>query len=132
MTKIRLHVEDKVFEINERNAEVLADNGWVGPHPTDAGALLWTYLGNGTIVLGLEIDNTYERYDEEHTSFSDLVLPTPDEDDIAEDMDGWAVDNIQPFTGVGHEDGDSWYDVLVSASSKPELVPVGTKFDFGY
>lgn len=131
MTKIRLHVDDKVFEISERNAGVLTDNGWVGPHPTEDGALVWLYADR-TIVLTLEIDNKYELYADEHTSFIDVVLPAPDEDDVADDLDDWADDNIRPFTGVGHEDGDSWYDVLVTASSDPTLVAVDREFDFGY
>lgn len=84
-----------------------------------------------TITVDLTIENTYERYPDETTYRKGLVIPVPPakEDDAYED---WKYDHIHSETGVGHEDGDSWYDVTVTASSRPDVLPVGTTFDFGY
>lgn len=89
-----------------------------------------------TITISLEIDNTYELYDEVHTSVTDQVIPappidhlprTPDEEEL---WDIWAWEHINAFTGVGHERGNSWHDVVVTSCSLPWLV--GHEFNFGY
>jgi hypothetical protein len=79
------------------------------------------------ITVSLRIENTYELYDDVVTTVTDAVIPAPPANG---DTDEWAWDHIYPFTGVGHEDGDSWYDVEITASSDPALV--GRKFDWGY
>jgi hypothetical protein len=84
-----------------------------------------------TVTVDLTIENTYELYPDQTTYRKGLVIPVPpaEEDDAYED---WKYDHIHSQTGVGHEDGDSWYDVTVTASSRPDVLPVGTTFDFGY
>jgi hypothetical protein len=42
----------------------------------------------------------------------------------------WGREHIYQFTGTGRTDGDSWYDVTITASSRPELI--GRTFQFGY
>ncbi len=42
----------------------------------------------------------------------------------------WSWEYIHPFTGVGHAEGDSWYDVKVVGASDPTWV--GKTWDFGY
>lgn len=84
-----------------------------------------------TVTVDLTIVNTYELHPDQTTYRKDLVIPVPPaEDDPA--RDDWEQDHIFEQTGTGHTDGDSWYDVTVTASSRPDVLPVGTTFDFGY
>ena len=82
--------------------------------------------------LSLNITNTYEDGDKIKTQVTDVEVPDPDIDDIIDELNDWAQDNIFDFTGTGRTKGDAWYDVTVTASSRPDLVPVGREFDFGY
>jgi hypothetical protein len=87
------------------------------------------------ITLTLYVQNAYEHYeDEDHTI--EVTLPAPTARDImADDLDEWREDNIFPLTGSASgtkTKGNSWYDVEVKASSHPELIPVGTTWDWGY
>lgn len=85
----------------------------------------------GVVVVDLTVDNTYELYEDVQVKVHGAILPAPPEDQNSDEYSEWAHSNvIDPFTGVGHEDGDSWYDVKVTASSDPALV--GREFDFGY
>lgn len=84
-----------------------------------------------TITISLEIENTYELYDDVTTHKTDVVIPAPPTmEEGTSEYDDWAYDHIYSLTGVGHEDGDSWYDVTITACSEPELV--GRAFQFGY
>lgn len=90
------------------------------------------------ITLTLEIENSYELYDDFITVVNVQVPPPPAsgtyEGDAARDT--WEYDHIFDQTGsrdgVDRTRGDSWYDVTVVASSHPHLIPVGTMWDFGY
>lgn len=48
------------------------------------------------------------------------------------DWGEWDQDHIMPLTGTGRTDGDSWYDVTVTSSDRPDILPIGQTFDFGY
>jgi len=79
------------------------------------------------ISVSLRIENRYEFYETVVTEVTDEIIPAlaPDEDE-----QDWAQEFIYPWTGTGHTDGDSWYDVEVTTSSDPTMV--GRKYDFGY
>lgn len=81
------------------------------------------------ITFDLAIENTYEGGDTATTT-AKVVAPPPPED--PGERDEWAFKHIYPRTGTGRVSGDSWYDATVTASSHPDLLPVGTTFDFGY
>ena len=89
-----------------------------GVGPTDA-----------KITVSLEIENSYELYEDETTHVVDREVNAPS-DYSEETLDSWAYDVLFDFTGVGHTDGNSWYDVTITACSDPQLV--GKQFDFGY
>ncbi|WP_127498871.1 hypothetical protein [Actinoplanes solisilvae] len=82
-----------------------------------------------TATVRLYIENTYEFFGTQITTPTVTVtLPVPDEG--TDDRETWEYDNVFAHTGVGHTDGDSWYDVMIVESSAPELV--GLTFEFGY
>ncbi len=86
-------------------------------HEPDPAALL---------VVSLEIDNRYERYPSQTTYANDVEVARPVP---GEDLDDWAYRNLFDFTGVGHEDGLSWYFVTIKASTVHELV--GNEYEMG-
>lgn len=84
----------------------------------------------GEVTVLLEIENTYELYDGV-TTYAVVTVPAPPAVSDAT-YDDWKYDNFHEHTGVGYPDGDSWYDVIVLASSHPDLIAVGQEWDFGY
>lgn len=93
---------------------------------------------DGCVIVTLEVENTYELYPDANRTFRNAPLPIPpfgseptDPDD-QQAWDDWADEYIRDggYVGVGHEDGDSWYDVEITESSLPSLV--GETFDWGY
>lgn len=83
-----------------------------------------------TITISLEIENAYELYDDVTTYETDVTMPAPPADEDSQEYEDWAYTHIFALTGVGHEDGDSWYDVTVTACSDPALI--GRTFEWGY
>jgi hypothetical protein len=83
-----------------------------------------------TVTVSLTIENTYARYAPVTTYATDVVIPEPPPGLDMDPYDDWAFDHIYCFTGTGRTDGDSWYDVTITASSDPELV--GREFAWGY
>lgn len=81
------------------------------------------------ITISLTIENTYELYDDVTTYVYDALIPPPPPEGSPE-WDDWEYEHIHSWTGTGRTDGDSWYDVTVTACSDPSLV--GRTFDFGY
>lgn len=82
------------------------------------------------ITIKLEIENRYELYETQMT-YPEATIPAPPTlDETAWEYREWADEHIFDLTGVGHEDGDSWYDVKVLDSSEPALI--GRTFEFGY
>lgn len=81
------------------------------------------------IEITVRIENTYENGDEIVTVRT-ATVPAPPSDEG--ERDDWAYEHIHALTGTGRIDGDAWYDVEVTASSRPDLLPVGTTFEFGY
>jgi hypothetical protein len=82
------------------------------------------------ITVSLQIENKYELHEDVTTTVTDEVIPAPPADRKSQAFEDWAYKHIYAFTGVGHEDGDSWYDVVITACSDPTLV--GLTFEWGY
>jgi predicted DNA-binding transcriptional regulator YafY len=83
------------------------------------------------VTVSLTIENHYELYESVTTHVDDAPVEAPDPDDLAaDDLDDWATDQLYDYTGTDHVDGDSWYDVTITASSEPRLV--WKEFGFGY
>jgi hypothetical protein len=89
-----------------------------------------------TITISLHIVNAYEFYPSVEVCVIDEIVAgspidhLPQSDDEREAFDDWAYEQIYPFTGVGHSDGASWYDVTVTACSAVWLVR--QTFEWGY
>lgn len=85
------------------------------------------------ITISLEIENTYEEYDDVTTDAENIVIPVPPADDCESwEWDDWFQDHIVGWSGYGRPDGDSWYDFTVTASSDETIIAVGTTYDWGY
>lgn len=84
-----------------------------------------------TITLSMTVEHEYELYGPVTAYVVDAVVPAPPADEDSDEYDEWRQAYIiDAFTGVGRPDGDSWYDLTVTACSDPELV--GHTFDWGY
>jgi hypothetical protein len=88
------------------------------------------YLGPGVLLVSLRIENAYELYPDVVTIVENAVIPAPPAGHASSAFDDWADEYVRVFTGVGHEDGDSWYDVEITACSNSDLV--GKTFAWGY
>lgn len=81
------------------------------------------------IDVTLEILNIYEDGDQVVTHVETKIPPPPiDDDDAFED---WQQDHIFEHTGTGKTEGDAAYFVEITSSSRPDLLPVGTEYEFG-
>jgi hypothetical protein len=76
------------------------------------------------IDLTLKIENHYASGVVTTTAQAQVSEPPP-----FDDRADWEDDEIFPHTGTGKEDGDSAY--FVTSSSRPDLIPVGTEYEFG-
>jgi hypothetical protein len=83
-----------------------------------------------SITISLAIENRYEDGSMIPTSVVDAVIPAPPPDTDDEAISAWEWEHIYQFTGTGNTDGDSWYDVTVTACSDPTMI--GKTYDFGY
>jgi hypothetical protein len=83
-----------------------------------------------TVTVSLEIENTYLDGDTVITTVTDVVIPDPPADEDSDEYHEWGREHIFQFTGTGRTEDDSWYDVTITASSRPELI--GRTFQFGY
>lgn len=105
---------------------LLLDQGWV-PEATIVPGLDEA----GYLTISLTVLNMYEHYADVTTTFTDVRIPAPPDPDDQDAYESWRYEHIHdPFTGVGHVDGDSWYVVTVTACSDPDLV--GREFEFGF
>lgn len=80
------------------------------------------------IAVTLEIDNIYEDGESVQTIVETEVSPPIPEDDP--NYDEWVYGEIFEHTGTGKEEGDAGYFVKVTKSSRPDLLPVGTEYEF--
>jgi hypothetical protein len=82
------------------------------------------------IAVSLAIENRYEDDSVILTQVKDAVIPVTPRDGDAEAMDAWEYEHIFSFTGTGRTEGESWYDVTVTACSDRTLI--GKTYMFGY
>lgn len=87
------------------------------------------------IHIRTAVENTYELYDDVIT-YPEADVPEPPEPlsnlaVVSEAVSEWLYEHLFALTGVGHEDGLSWYDVTIVESSNPGLIPVGYVAQFG-
>lgn len=78
------------------------------------------------VALSLRIKNHYDTGTV--TTFETVNVPHPPYDE--EEREEWEQEHIFPATGTGQEHGDPSYDVTVTGSSQPDLIPVGTTYEF--
>lgn len=82
-----------------------------------------------TVTVSLSIGNHYELHPSVTTTVTDVTVPAPPPAEPATRRQEWATEHLLPFTGTGHTDGDSSYDLTITASSDTTLV--GATFTFG-
>lgn len=82
------------------------------------------------VTIALEIENCYDSGNKVVTKAITTIDPPP-ADRESQEYDDWEYNNIYCETGTGQESGDSAYFVLVTASSDPDAIPVGTEYEFG-
>lgn len=82
------------------------------------------------IRLHLKIENYYDG-DKVRTQADVLVPAPPQEPDTDDEMTDWEQEYIFEATGTGRTEGNSAYFVEVTASDCPDLIPVGTEYEFG-
>lgn len=71
--------------------------------------------------VSLHVVNRYELYDDAVRTFTDELMPLIPAETASHDG-GWTHELHDRFTGVGHEKGDSWYDITVTDCSLPEMI----------
>jgi len=87
------------------------------------------------IYVTLTIDNIYEDGEQIKTVVETTVDPppyplVPDFDSSSDEFCEWEQEEILQHTGTGKTEGDASYFVEVTESSRPDLIPVGTEFEF--
>ena len=82
------------------------------------------------LTISLDIENAYELYVDVNTRVVDAMIPVPPQDESRGAYQDWEEQFIIAWSGVGHDDGDSWYDLEVAACS--DLTLIGKTYSFGY
>lgn len=83
------------------------------------------------VTLTLHVDNDYELYGSVVTTPTVTVPAPPDRAKDEKAYDLWEYNHIFAATGTGRTEGDCAYFVEVTASDRPDLVAVGTEYEFG-
>ena len=81
------------------------------------------------VEVTLDIDNYYDG--DKIRTVVETEIPAPPEDKDGDEYQDWEYDHVFEHTGTGRTDGDSCYFVTVTKSSRPDLIPVGTEYEFG-
>lgn len=85
--------------------------------------------GVDTVVVELEIDNVYP--DETITTHWAGAIEAPwSDDEDSDDYQDWQNEIVFEKTGTGRTEGDAGYFVEVIQSSRPDLIPVGKKWEW--
>lgn len=108
--------------------DVLSLSDPAGGYQVGAG----TVEDDAVMVLSLSIENSYELFEDVTTSVVNAVVALPPAEADADAFGDWIQEALMSLTGVGHTRGDSWYDVTVTASSRPDLIAVDRVFTWGY
>lgn len=78
-------------------------------------------------VIDLSIQNIYPD-EVVTTTVTGLTVPAPDDYDT-ETLDAWAQQHLFEHTGTGRTDGESGYDITITASTDSRLLR--RTFEFG-
>ena len=92
------------------------------------------YLASYTPVeVILHIENHYPEAGEMIRTVVETTIPAPPFPPYtyAYEYEDWEQDFVFEHTGTGQEYGESAYFVEVTSSSRPDLIPVGTQYEFG-
>jgi len=82
------------------------------------------------VDVTLEIENVYPDETIRTTVETRIPIPPPPSESDYERQD-WEDEYIMPETGTGRTEGDAAYFVTVTKSSRPDVLPVGTEFEYG-
>lgn len=85
------------------------------------------FEGVPTLTFSMDIENAYTDFDPIDTRVVDGMIPAPENLD---DLEDWQAQYLNDFTGAGHVEGDSFYDMTITECSVAALV--GQTFDWGY
>lgn len=83
------------------------------------------------MTLDLKIENLYvDGYQETRNVSAQFTAPLIPMS--ADDLHDWASEHILPLTGTdsGRENVDAFYSVTVKGSDRPDIVPVGSEFEW--
>jgi hypothetical protein len=91
----------------------------------------------GTIRIAARVENYYLETGDTIPTKPVAELPAPpypvrQDMTLTDAMDAWLQDELFSMTGTGRTKGDATYDLVVTASSRPDLVPVGFTWQWGY
>jgi hypothetical protein len=91
------------------------------------------------IKLKARVENYYIGTGDEIITYPEAELPeppiplTPGASYFSGDAtDAWLQEHLFGMTGTGRTKGDATYDLTVTESSRPDLVPVGYTYAWGY
>lgn len=118
----------------EKDGTDVATELWDKDHPQDDLNQGWGCDGvaRAPITLDLKIENYYDG-DKVVTRPTITIPYPPNEADDPDGYDEWlnGDDSIFEATGTGRTEGDSAYFVEVVGSTRPDVIPVGTEYEFG-
>lgn len=90
------------------------------------------------IKVKARVKNYYVDLGDEIVTEPEREMPPPpvpltlDAGQDAPGLEGWIYDHMFAMTGTGRTKGDATYDLEITESSRPDLIPVGWTYEWGY
>lgn len=90
------------------------------------------------IKIKARVENFYVDLGDEIITESEAELPTPPgplptgDREVSQEIQAWVDEHLFAMTGTGRTKGEATYDLEITESSRPDLVPVGWSFGWGY
>lgn len=106
----------------------MGDTVTVDDQVLECASLGWKVV-KGVVTLQLKIENHYAGG--KVRTKATCIVPLPPEDRDSDEYQDWENEFIFAETGTGQTEGDSAYFVEVTASSQPDVIAVGTEYEFG-
>jgi hypothetical protein len=75
-----------------------------------------------TVIIDLEINNSYELYNDVTSYVWRAEVPTPPANENTEEYREWEYDQLTSRTGIGRPRGNSWYSGEITWASDPALI----------
>lgn len=90
-----------------------------------------------TVTLTARVENSYPETGDDIVTRPQATLPVPPVpltpgQQITPELDAWLHRHLFGMTGTGRTRGKAYYGLTVTASSRPDLVPVGFTHSWGY